>query len=116
MLRIAWSCSCSVRRRVCCFIFFFNDTAATEIYTLSLHDALPICVRLCPSFRSLFQMIDEREADDHAHAVDALTDDEHQRVVDECYQCKLCHGVCPYTPDQQQEWVVDFPRLMLRSL
>src|SRR3712207_7285117 len=26
-------------------IFFFNDTATTEIYTLSLHDALPICPR-----------------------------------------------------------------------
>ena len=26
------------------FIFFFNDTATTEIYTLSLHDALPISV------------------------------------------------------------------------
>src|SRR2546430_14985441 len=25
--------------------FFFNDTATTEIYTLSLHDALPICAR-----------------------------------------------------------------------
>src|SRR5476651_1881286 len=24
--------------------FFFNDTATTEIYTLSLHDALPICL------------------------------------------------------------------------
>src|SRR3982751_7130911 len=29
-----------------CFFFFFNDTATTEIYTLSLHDALPIS----PSF------------------------------------------------------------------
>src|SRR5258708_24246152 len=27
--------------------FFFNDTATTEIYTLSLHDALPICHALC---------------------------------------------------------------------
>src|SRR6202451_4929319 len=28
----------------CCYcFFFFNDTATTEIYTLSLHDALPIC-------------------------------------------------------------------------
>src|SRR5688572_32699959 len=26
-----------------CF-FFFNDTSTTEIYTLSLHDALPICI------------------------------------------------------------------------
>ena len=27
----------------CWCFFFFNDTATTEIYTLSLHDALPIC-------------------------------------------------------------------------
>src|SRR3989454_3798761 len=27
------------------FLFFFNDTATTEIYTLSLHDALPILTR-----------------------------------------------------------------------
>src|SRR2546421_8884124 len=30
------------RRRRTPIIFFFNDTATTEIYTLSLHDALPI--------------------------------------------------------------------------
>src|SRR6266571_7090591 len=28
------------------FVFFFNDTATTEIYTLSLHDALPTWPRL----------------------------------------------------------------------
>src|SRR3712207_9566752 len=27
------------------FLFFFNDTATTEIYTLSLHDALPISAK-----------------------------------------------------------------------
>src|SRR5256885_9866966 len=27
------------------FFFFFNDTATTEIYTLSLHDALPISIK-----------------------------------------------------------------------
>src|SRR3989442_4980786 len=30
------------------FFFFFNDTATTEIYTLSLHDALPISTILPP--------------------------------------------------------------------
>src|SRR2546422_7838404 len=30
------------------FFFFFNDTATTEIYTLSLHDALPIFIRFAP--------------------------------------------------------------------
>src|SRR5256885_14038803 len=35
---------CSVLYLVLFFFFFFNDTATTEIYTLSLHDALPICL------------------------------------------------------------------------
>src|SRR2546426_2548292 len=33
-----YSCLC----HVICFFFFFNDTATPEIYSLSLHDALPI--------------------------------------------------------------------------
>ena len=73
-----------------------------------------ICVRLCPSFRSLFEMVDAY--DDGADDVRVLTDREHQRVVDECYQCKLCYVVCPYVPEREQELVIDFPRLMLRSL
>src|SRR5258707_3056077 len=38
------------------FFFFFNDTATTEIYTLSLHDALPISVisALLVWFRKLY--------------------------------------------------------------
>src|SRR2546429_8261522 len=35
-------------RSGCVIFFFFNDTATTEIYTLSLHDALPICRRVRP--------------------------------------------------------------------
>src|SRR2546425_8800585 len=35
-----------MRLRLCFFFFFFNDTATTEIYTLSLHDALPIWVKV----------------------------------------------------------------------
>src|SRR3712207_8029781 len=34
---------CVVRLCSLLCLFFFNDTATTEIYTLSLHDALPIC-------------------------------------------------------------------------
>src|SRR2546429_9853565 len=40
LLLISFLVSC--RNLVCFFFFFFNDTATTEIYTLSLHDALPI--------------------------------------------------------------------------
>src|SRR5471030_3462489 len=35
-------CSSKVGESRLLFFFFFNDTATTEIYTLSLHDALPI--------------------------------------------------------------------------
>src|SRR3989442_7597246 len=34
--------SCTPSQTTVVFFFFFNDTATTEIYTLSLHDALPI--------------------------------------------------------------------------
>src|SRR6266496_6689615 len=37
-----------VRSLYCMCFFFFNDTATTEIYTLSLHDALPSCTGGCP--------------------------------------------------------------------
>jgi len=72
-----------------------------------------MCVKLCPSFRSLFEMIDDLGGSEETAN---LTEQQHTRVVDECYQCKLCYVICPYTPDQQQEWRVDFPQLMLRSL
>src|SRR2546426_11545391 len=39
------SFACTALSRVL-FFFFFNDTATTEIYTLSLHDALPISQRV----------------------------------------------------------------------
>src|SRR2546430_13498438 len=35
-----WTVVCRILAKV--YFFFFNDTATTEIYTLSLHDALPI--------------------------------------------------------------------------
>src|SRR2546422_10247103 len=37
--------------------FFFNDTATTEIYTLSLHDALPISLNPGASYRGLHDSI-----------------------------------------------------------
>src|SRR5687767_15851996 len=42
------------------FLFFFNDTATTEIYTLSLHDALPIFLRRQEGV--LDQLLGERAA------------------------------------------------------
>src|SRR2546425_12185257 len=46
------------------FFFFFNDTATTEIYTLSLHDALPIL----DVFEDALQALGGRERVDRAEA------------------------------------------------
>src|SRR5437762_12677891 len=37
------------------YLFFFNDTATTEIYTLSLHDALPIFNRTLDAINNVFR-------------------------------------------------------------
>src|SRR5215831_19699971 len=42
MTQCYFNCSHSLHNMTFSFFFFFNDTATTEIYTLSLHDALPI--------------------------------------------------------------------------
>lgn len=48
-------------------------------------------------------------------AVTEMADSELWRVVDLCYQCKLCDPICPYTPDKDHHFQLDFPRLMLRA-
>ncbi len=42
-----------------------------------------------------------------------LGDEEKERVVELCYECKLCFPKCPYVPPH--EFAVDFPKLMLRA-
>src|SRR2546422_3447150 len=44
------------------FFFFFNDTATTEIYTLSLHDALPISLPALPRDLHPFDDVFDLEA------------------------------------------------------
>jgi Fe-S oxidoreductase len=67
-----------------------------------------LCFNLCPSFPTMFDLIDANDGE-----VAALTASDQDRVVDECYQCKLCYLKCPYVPPH--EWELDFPRLMMRA-
>src|SRR2546430_13551882 len=65
--------------------FFFNDTATTEIYTLSLHDALPIFRRLREALRDRVDVRrDERDGVRHCRQRPArdghlLAQPEHER-------------------------------------
>src|SRR6201993_5483479 len=56
-----------------CFVFF-NDTATTEIYTLSLHDALPIW------FRPLYLLVGMAHAAGERYVGDKLTDRKSTRL------------------------------------
>src|SRR3712207_7138742 len=60
--------------------FFFNDTATTEIYTLSLHDALPICPEgreIGPWCAVLHDDVEEVAAGDADEADEAVEEERH---------------------------------------
>src|SRR5438034_10798779 len=61
------------------FFFFFNDTATTEIYTLSLHDALPIS-NLCDGegntmrSRGLWTIMEQARSEEHTSELQSHSD------------------------------------------
>ena len=68
-----------------------------------------MCFKYCDSFPILFDLIEG-----HGDDVRQITADETDRVIDACFQCKLCEVQCPYTPREQHEFQLDFPRLVHR--
>src|SRR5688572_31860809 len=66
-------------------MFFINNTATTEIYTLSLHDALPICVanltiwRFRPARSKTVQLLDANDDATHKSPLSA---------------CRITMGIC----------------------
>ena len=72
------------------------------------------CVDLCPSFTTLFSMLDEQVRQQRQPDAGRFTPAEQDQVVDQCVQCGSCSARCPYTPDVH-EWAVDVPRLMVRA-
>src|SRR5258708_5313355 len=101
-----------------------------------------LCFNLCPSFDVLLRRIEQldphreeaegkhleagRIVEEHEAAellkhvtvatespVNLLQDADRERVVELCYECKLCFPKCPYVPPH--EFAVDFPKLMLRA-
>ena len=68
------------------------------------------CVNLCNAFPTLFSLVDESETSE----VDGVRQSDYPKVSEQCYLCDLCYMTkCPYVPPH--EWMVDFPKLMLRA-
>src|SRR4051812_23952477 len=73
-----------------------------------------MCVSYCPAFPELFKRVDGYVTLGRGE-VDAFGADDYKAVNDLCYQCKICYFKCPYTPDDEHPFMVDFPRVMLRQ-
>jgi len=89
----------------------FYDTAAVEkelARVTEICDGCRRCHRLCPSFDHMLERVDAHEGD-----VSKVARADYRRIVDLCWQCKLCFNHCPYTPPHRFD--LDFPRLMLRA-
>lgn len=93
-----------------------------EIHRLfAICEGCRMCVPYCGSFPFLFERADRHETSSDGSVANSmqkvvrLRREEVERVVDLCWQCKQCYFKCPYTVDDGHEWLVDFPRLMMRE-
>ena len=96
--------------------FDITDLRSEVERVFSLCADCRMCVKYCGSFPKLFDAIDDycvegKYADVNTKNLKTVDVD---KVVDLCFQCKLCYIKCPYTPGDH-EWAIDFPRLMTRA-
>ena len=93
-----------------------KDLRAEAERVFSLCADCRLCVKFCGSFPKLFEAIDDYCTEGKYAEVDTkkLKQQDVNKVVDLCFQCKLCYIKCPYTPGDH-EWAIDFPRLMARA-
>jgi glycerol-3-phosphate dehydrogenase subunit C len=124
-------------------LFFDKANLKSELHRVfEICNGCRLCFNLCPSFGVMLNtidaldperaeaegkylgdapMIEEYEAAEKLKdvkvgtdsPVDLLGDADYTKVVDLCYECKLCYPKCPYVPPH--EFAVDFPRLMARG-
>ena len=67
-------------------------------------------LKYCDAFPTLFKAIDDEYDGDVRKVTPAVTD----QVMNACFQCKLCEVQCPYTPAENHEFELDFPKLVHR--
>jgi glycerol-3-phosphate dehydrogenase subunit C len=69
-----------------------------------------LCFKYCDTFPNLFSLLDNKYDGD----VTKITASETRTILDACFQCKLCEVQCPYTPRDNHEFKLDFPKLVHR--
>jgi Fe-S oxidoreductase len=92
-------------------VYWERDALDAELRrTFEICHGCRLCFKFCDTFPSLFALIDARDGD-----VRAVTRDDAERVLDTCFQCKLCDVNCPYTVRDSHPYRLDFPKLVHRQ-
>ena len=91
--------------------YFDDEALAKEVRRVfEICNGCRMCFKFCDTFPSLFSLLDDK----HEGDVTKLTGVETNRIMDSCFQCKLCEVQCPYTPREGHEFRFDFPKLVHR--
>ena len=80
------------------------------VRTFEICHGCRLCFKYCDSFPSLFDLLDNSYDGD----VLQVTEKDTEKIMGECFQCKLCDVQCPYTVREGHEYMLDFPKLVHR--
>ena len=92
-------------------VYWEADALRQEIRrTFEICHGCRLCFKYCDVFPRLFDLLDRK----HEGDVRRITTGETDRILDACFQCKLCEVQCPYTRREGHAFQLDFPALVHR--
>ncbi len=77
--------------------------------TFELCHSCRMCFKYCDTFPAIFDLIDKGGVN-----VPDFSEQQIDEITEKCFQCKICYFKCPYTKDDNHEFDLDFPRLLMR--
>lgn len=77
--------------------------------TFEICHSCRMCFKYCDTFPAIFDIIDKEETEIKNFSENQIDD-----ITEKCFQCKICYFKCPYTKDDNHEFNLDFPRLLMR--
>jgi glycerol-3-phosphate dehydrogenase subunit C len=91
--------------------YWSNDALEKEMRRIfEICHGCRLCFKFCDTFPSLFSLLDGK----HDGDVRKITAAETGKMLDTCFQCKLCEVNCPYTPRDGHAYQLDFPKMVAR--
>ena len=93
--------------------YWERDSLEKELSrTFDICHGCRMCFNYCFSFPTLFNALDDYANGD----VEKITKEDKDKIINECYHCKLCYVNCPYTDKDNHAFNLNFPALMQRAV